>query len=379
MTSRREPDDLDFLAGGGEMGARIRRRKWADTPLGAPAQWPSTLRAMVRMAFGTQHPVFIFWGPQHICLYNDAYSLSLGPEKHPGILGQEARSAWAEIWSVIGPQIDLVLGGGGSTWHQNQLVPIVRNGALQDVYWTYSYGPIDDEQAPNGIGGVLVLVTETTAQVLAEKRLATERERFAQLFEQAPSFMALLRGPDHVFELANLAYLRLVGREVVGRRVMEAFPEVDAQGFLKILDDVYTTGRPYVGTGVPLEFAQPDGTTALAWLDFVYQPIKDDAGDVSGIFVEGVDVTERRAVEHRLSLKEEQLRLATDAAEIGLWDVDLVANKLFWPPRLKAMFGISPDVPVSMDDFYAGLHPEDKEATVAAFKAAIDPGRASRL
>ena len=75
-----------------------------------------------------------------------------------------------------------------------------------------------------------------------------------------------------------------------------------------------------------------------------------------------------------LRASEEQLRLATEAAEIGLWDVDNVRNTLYWPPRVKAMFGISPDVAVTMDDFYAGLHPEDRDATVAAYKAANDPG-----
>src|SRR5581483_2866631 len=84
---------------------------------------------------------------------------------------------------------------------------------------------------------------------------------------------------------------------------------------------------------------------------------------------------ELEAFNARLMQSEEQLRLATEAAEIGLWDVDNVANKLFWPPRLKAMFGISPEVPVSMDDFYNGLHPEDREAVAAAFAAACDPKR----
>lgn len=120
------------------------------------------------------------------------------------------------------------------------------------------------------------------------------------------------------------------------------------------------------------------------FVDFVYQPIKDSEGTVTGIFVEGVDVTDRTLASHALSAaqvglrsKEEQLRLATDAAEVGLWDVDLITNTLFWPSRVKAMFGISPDVPVSMSDFYAGLHPDDRSATTAAFAAAIDPSQRS--
>ena len=123
-----------FLAGGGEMGALMRAHDWAATPLGPPKDWPQGLRTAVRMALTTRHPVFIFWGERHICLYNDGYRPSLGPEKHPSILGAPGREAWPEIWSIIGPQIELVMRGEGATWHENQLVPIVRHGGLQEVY-----------------------------------------------------------------------------------------------------------------------------------------------------------------------------------------------------------------------------------------------------
>ena len=86
--------------------------------------------------------------------------------------------------------------GDSATWHENQLVPIIRHGELQEVYWTYSYGPIDEPSAPHGVGGVLVICTETTEQVLTERRITAERERFAQLFEQAPTFMASCADPN---------------------------------------------------------------------------------------------------------------------------------------------------------------------------------------
>jgi len=160
-----------FLAGGGEMGQRIRDFPWETTPLGPPGTWRPTLKAMVRMALTTRHPIFIFWGPEHICLYNDGYRPSIGPEKHPSILGMPGRRAWDEIWPIIGPQIELVMKGEGATWHENQLIPILRRGSLEDVYWTYSYGPIDDPAAEHGVGGVLVICTETTQQVLVEQQL----------------------------------------------------------------------------------------------------------------------------------------------------------------------------------------------------------------
>ena len=374
-------DDLPFLKSGGEMGERIRRFDWVTTPLGRPHAWRPALKAMVRIALTTQHPIFIFWGPDHICLYNDAYSASLGPEKHPGILGMKGRDAWPEIWPVIGPQIDLVLRGEGATWHENQHVPILRHGELQDVYWTYSYGPIDDDTSATGVGGILVICTETTRQVLDARRVATERERLAQLFEQAPGFMCMLTGPEHRFELANPAYMRLLAhRDIIGRTVSEAVPEAAGQGLVELLDGVYRSGKAVTGAGAALTLANADGELEEHVIDFVYQPITDEAGAVVGIFVEGSDATQRARVDEALRqsaadlrVSEQQLRLATEAAEIGLWDVDLVSDTLFWPPLVKAMFGISADVPISMDDFYAGLHPQDAHRVSGAFDAAIDP------
>ena len=374
MSSPDRLGNLDFIAGDSEMAARIRAFDWASTSIGVPLQWPSALRTMVRMMLLTRHPTFIFWGRDHLCLYNDAYSASLGPEKHPGILGQPGRPAWAEIWDVIGPQIDLVMRGDGSTWHENQLVPIIRHGGLQDVYWTYSFAPIDDETADNSVGGVLVLCTETTRQVETGRQLATESSRLSRLFEQAPAFMTLLGGPDHVFELANPAYQSLIGeRDVIGKRVAEVLPEAVGQGFVKLLDDVYASGKAYVGAAVP--YANSDSPHEQRFLDFVYQPVSDEKGGVASIFVVGTDVTARMQAQKALVESEEQLRLAIEAAEVGLWDVDLINESLFWPNRVKAMFGIHSGRSVSMDDFYNGLHPEDRAAVSEEFAAAVDPVR----
>lgn len=356
------------------MAQRIRAFDWAAHPLGTPETWPAALRTMVRMALLTRHPVFIFWGPQHLCLYNDAYSGSLGPEKHPGILGQPGRAVWTEIWDVIGPQIEQVLRGDGATWHENQLVPIIRNGGLEDVYWTYSYAPIHDDSVESGIGGVLVLCTETTEQVLTKQRLASERQRLASLFEQAPNFMTLLSGPQHVFSLVNPAYQRLIGdRDVIGKTVAEALPEAARQGYVAILDEVFESGRPFVANSAEYTGTRPGDPPR--YLDFVYQPVTDEAGKVSGIFVVGTDVTERNRAQRALEVSEEQLRLATEAADVGLWDVDLVNGTLYWPARVKAMFGISAHHPVSMDDFYAGLHPDDRGRVAALFADAVDPDK----
>ena len=310
----------DFLQGGGEMGALMRGFEWSTTPLGPPAEWPQPLRTAIRLILNTRHPMYVWWGPDLLCFYNDAYSQLIGPERHPGSLGQPGRPVWAEIWETIGPQIDQVMSGGGATWQENALIPITRNGKWDDVYWTYSYGPLDDEAAPGGIGGVLVVCTETTHQVLAARRADEERARFAQLFELAPTFMARLTGPKHRFELANPNYMALVGdTDIIGRTVLEAFPEVAGQGFIDLLDRVYRTGQPVTAAGMPMALnTRPDGIADVRHLDFVYTPMRDDAGAVSGIFVVGVDVTDRTHAERQLRDQAQRLRSFNEELEAAV-------------------------------------------------------------
>src|SRR5258706_13128309 len=165
----------DFLTGGGEMGALMRAYDWPSSPLGKPETWPQSLRTAVRILLNTNHPMFIWWGERLIQFYNDAYRQTMGPERHPSALGQGGRECWAEIWHVIGPQIEQVMGGGGATWNENQLVPVTRHGKLEQVYWTYGYSPIDEGDS---IGGVLVGFRDVTEEHLAAVRL---REREAEL------------------------------------------------------------------------------------------------------------------------------------------------------------------------------------------------------
>ena len=396
-SAARRTDDLDFLSGGGEMGARMRAFDWSTTPVGEPSSWPQALRTSIRLILNTGHPMYVWWGAQLLCFYNDAYRQSIGPERHPGSLGQPARQVWDEVWPIIGPQIEQVMSGGGATWQENALVPITRNGRREDVYWTYSYGPIDDEAAPNGIGGVLVVCTETTQQVIAARRAREERERFAELFEQAPTFMARLTGPEHRFELANPSYMRLVGDiQILGRTVEETFPDVAKQGFLRLLDNVYRTGEPYAGIGVPfVSHARANGAEDERFLDFVYQPIKDATGDVTGIFVIGVDVTDRTLAERRLSEQAGRLQRFNESLEaavaealserkvladvvestdafIQVADLEyrfLAINRAS-AAEFERIFGVRPKVGDSMLELLTGL-PEHQDEVKAVWSRAL--------
>ena len=158
----------DFLAGGGEMGALTRAFDWSKTSLGPPRTWPQSLRVTVRLVLTSRHPMFIWWGPELIQFYNDAYRETMGPERHPSALGARGRECWDEIWDIIGPQIDYVMAGNGATWHEDQLVPVTRHGRREDVWWTYGFGPIDVD---GKVGGVLVVCKDVTSEHMAREAL----------------------------------------------------------------------------------------------------------------------------------------------------------------------------------------------------------------
>jgi len=293
---------LDFLSGGSEMGGLMLAHDWSRSSVGSPDTWPQSLRTAVRFMLTSGHPMYIWWGQEGACLYNDAYRSSIGPERHPSSLGRPAREVWAEIWDIIGPQIEQVMTGGDATWHENQLVPITRNGRREDVYWTYSYSPIDDPVSPNGIGGVLVVCAETTSAVMLERRLEAQLRRMQRLFEQAPGFIAMLEGPEHRFSFVNGAYRRLVGdREVIGRTVADALPETAAQGYLDLLDEVFKSGRAFTSAGARYATELRGGAIHERYVDFVYQPVADESGRITGIFVQGHDVTEQKQAEIALT------------------------------------------------------------------------------
>ena len=310
---------LGFLAGGGEMGAFMRAHDWTTTAVGLPETWPQVLKTVVRVILTSRHPMFLWWGEVLTCFYNDAYSALIGPDRHPAALGRLGREVWAEIWDVVGPQIEFVMAGRGATWHERQLVPITRGDMREDVWWTYSYSPVDDETSATGVGGVLVVCRDVTAEVRAEQTHADEAERLRRLFHQAPGFMCVLRGPAHVFEMVNAAYLRLLGhRDLLGKPAREAVPEVDGQGFFELLDEVYATGKPFVGQESPIKLQRRAGEPVEErFITFVYQPITDAEGRVSGIFVEGSDVTEAKRAGDALRDLNETLeqRVAAEVAK----------------------------------------------------------------
>jgi PAS domain S-box-containing protein len=449
----------NFIFGAGEMADLTRAFDWHQTPVGSIEQWPESLLITVNTLLASRHPMFLWWGPELVQFYNDAYRPSIGADKHPSALGQNGIDCWPEIWPIIGPQIEAVMTSGEASWHEDQLVPIMRDGKLEDVYWTYGYSPVRDSAGT--ISGTLVVCIETTRRFLAEQRqltsqeqykalfelaadaifvadidgrvteanlaachllgysrdellnlnysdivaasersrlwnirealinggviveewqivtksgspLATEvsaailpdgrwqvfvrdisdrkrleqersrlinelqqqRERLADLFQQAPAFFAVLRGPDYIFEMINPLYQELIGqRPVIGKSLREAVPEAQDQGFIALLDEVYRSGKPFVGRRTPIHLARTASQPLEErFLDFVYQPRRESDGTISGIIVLGVDVTESKRAELALMQTEKLAavgRLASSIAHEINNPLESVTNLLY--------------------------------------------------
>jgi signal transduction histidine kinase len=310
---------------GGEMARLCRELDWSATGLGPIAGWPQSLRTAAGSAVAQGIPQNLCWGPDLLQIYNDAYR-EIMADKHPSGLGRSVLWSWAEIRADIEPLFQRVL-QGETVYFEDLLLRIERNGRLEDAYFTFSYSPVPTETG--AVGGVLINALETTQQVRARavhaerdrllEELELERARLAYVFQHAPSFLAVMRGAEHVFELANAAYYRLVGdREIVGLPVREALPEVVDQGFMQLLDTVRDSGEPFIGREAAVRLAvMPGEPPEERFVDFVYLPILESDGSRSGVIAHGYDVTEqvraRREVERLLHESEAARRDAESA------------------------------------------------------------------
>ncbi len=290
--------EADFLTGGGEMAAMIRAHDWSSSPLGPIEHWPQSLRSIVSLMLASEFAMCLAWGPELGFLYNDHYARIMH-DKHPQALGRRFADVWADVWSDISPLVDKALAGEASFFENLPLVTD-RKGYDEHAWFTFSYSPVRDESG--AIAGMFCSTYESTERVQTERALRDERERMSQMFAQAPTFMAMLRGPEHRFELTNPGYDKLIGhREVLGRTVAEALPDAVEQGFLDLLDGVFTSGDAFTARGMLYAVqAEPGGAIDDRYVDFVYQPIRDATGAVVGVFVEGADVTDRKTLERDL-------------------------------------------------------------------------------
>ena len=354
------------------MGALTRVYPWSESPLGAPETWPQSLRTAVRILLNTNHPMFIWWGDQLIQFYNDAYRQTMGPERHPSALGQGGRECWAEIWDIIGPQIEQVMSGGGATWHENQLVPVTRHGRLEQVYWTYGYSPIDED---DGVGGVLVVCRDVTNEYLAAQAL---REREAELarVQQVGRIGGLevdLRGGYR--NRRSPEYLLIHGlppeaaEESHEDWVRRLHPDDREATEKKFRDAVAGNVRDYT---VQYRIIRPsDGE--LRWISVRSTIERDESGLAVRLVGAHTDITEQVLADQALRQSEEEFRTLAQAVPHHVWTASPDGLLNWFNPRVYEYAGSRPG---ELDGEKWGriVHPDDISGAVVAWTKAIGSG-----
>lgn len=309
-------DPFAFLGHDGPVARLVKDFPWGTTPVGRVETWPQSLKTVTALLIHSPVPMVMLWGEDGVMIYNDAYSVFAG-HRHPAVLGSNVREGWPEVADFNDHVMRTGL-AGRTLAYQDQEMTLYRKGYAEQVWMNLDYSPVLDEDGKPA--GVIAIVIETTDRVLAERRNRAEFQRLQSLFAQAPTFMAMVSGPDYRFTLVNPEYHKLIGgRDVIGMTVRDALPEIGGQGFFDLLDHVFTSGEAVTRTAQPILLRrQEEGPLEERFVDFVYQPIRDDDGTVAHIFVQGSYVTERvRAENHqRLLINELNHRVKNTLASV---------------------------------------------------------------
>ncbi len=361
---------LRFLDGGGAMGAMLREHDWQASPLGSPEAWPQSLKTMVGVMLASPQAMVLYLGEAQLMLYNDRYREILGGH-HPAV-GKPFAQVWREAVNEVGPILARAF-AGEPTYMDDIELSLQRHGYAEEAHFAFCFAPISGEDGD--VIGVFGAITETTVQVLAARERVAEVQRLREMFEQAPSFMAILRGPEHRFEVTNAAYLKLIGhRDLIGKTAFDALPEMHDQGFFELLDTVYASGEAYTGRGMPAMVSRGAGLPLeKRIIDLVFQPLRNASGQVTGIFVEGIDVTEAHEQALVLRTSEEKFRSFAQAVPNHVWTSPADGRLDWFNDRTLAYFGL-PHAALAAAGWARTLHPLDVDGAIAAWAASLRTG-----
>lgn len=360
------------------MGQYIRTKDWKDSPVGDPVLWPQSLRTALSIILNSRFPMFLFWGKELTCFYNDAYRPSLGNDgKHPSILGLAGESAWPEIWEFIKPLIDDVLQKKEASWHEDQLLPIFRNGKMEDVYWTFSYSPVIDET--ENPAGVFVTCSETTEKV---KLLNTLSESYKQL-----------EFAIEAAELGTYDYSPASGKFTANNRLKDWFglPHEEEIYLQNALDAILESDREAVQSAISeaLRF-ESDGKYDLYYT--IVHPITLDRKAVhakgkttfdaqgNAIRLDGTlqdisqqihDSNEKDKALQKASHTAQHLNLALEAGQLGSYELDIASGTIQCSMQCKINFGRKAGESLTYSEFLDMVHEEDRPLMREAFFNAV--------
>lgn len=349
------------------MRERTRNYNWAATSLGPIEQWPLSLRNTVDMLLSSKFPMFLWWGPNHIQFYNDAYRPSMGAEgKHPKALGQNGIDCWPEIWNTINPLMEKVLNEGESVWYEDMHLPIYRNGKLDDVYWTFSYSPVRNDN--NDIEGVLVICNETTDRILNIKHILESKNELEFAIE------ATELGAFDLNPLTGLFTGNARLKEWFGLTPEEHIPLGLATSVIALKD------RKRVEDAIAYSLQYESGGLYDIEYTIVHPKTKTERivrakgraqfnGNKIAYRLNGTlqDITESVNSKKEIAKANELNDLILKTAGVGLFRIDLLTGHIEYNKAFSAILTGNPDKKeLTRKSFAKHLHPDDVAARDAA-------------
>ena len=375
-------DMLPFLPPGSETAMEIRAHDWSSTALGSPEAWPPALRHALSLMLDCPTAMFLAWGPDLLCFYNDAYRPMLG-YRLPFALGQPFREVWASIWDEIGPLVDATLAGERQTL-TDVMLDLAREGKAERSWWSFTYSPVRDDAG--AVAGLLCVTAETTNRVLGEMLLRESEDHFRHTVELNPQVPWTCDPAGNIISYSN-RWLELTG---------QAAGEPDGAGWIKALhpDDVprtMTTFAASLSSGEPVDVDYRicvAATGEYRWMRARAQPRRDESGAILRWYGVVEDVHDRKLAEARLRGVNETLERRVEAAlaQRKLWadvfettdalvaaldtEYRLLAVNRAFADEFEAIYGVRPEAGDDLLDLLAG-YPEHVFAAEAAWSRAL--------
>jgi PAS domain S-box-containing protein len=339
MSKRKKTDSTrdDAIPGKSQMAALVRAHDWSSTPLGGIEHWSESLLCSVNLMLACAFPSLVFWGRELVQLYNDAF-IPLLAERHPSGLGQKAQECWSDAWQIVGPNLHRVMDDRETIYHENTIVPIVRDGKLQDIRWTYSYSPIF--ASGGDVLGVLVICQDITREANAALELRESETRAARVLQSIGDAVIVTDADTRVARM-NAVAERLTGwkiaeaKGVLLAKVFQIVNETTRRPVESPADRVRRTGSVVGLANHTILISRGGKDTAI---DDSGAPIFDDNGELSGIVLVFRDIEERRAAEREKERVTERLKQVLDATTDAIVSVDRNWVLTFLNPRASELY-----------------------------------------
>lgn len=352
------------------MGEIISTNDWSATPVGIIDIWPLGLRSTLGIMLNSKFPMFLFWGEELTCFYNDACHLSLGiDEKHAEILGKSGAALLPEIWQTILPIINELKSTGEPSWHEDQWFPVLKNGKKENTYWTSSYGPINDELGK--LEGILITMNDVTDKVESRKKLedAEQRTRLATEIAQMATWDLDLQ--THVM-IHSESLASIFGHpKNVMLSYLQIMEQFNSDDLINIVEKAFELAMQ---TGIykyEARINKPNGE--LGWIrshSKIFFDANNEPLKIVGTLIEITEEVNRREI---LMKKESKFRLLADSMPQLIWTADAFGNLNYYN---LSVFNYTGKTPLSMEtgDWIMLVHPDEKKEFKDNWETAMAKG-----